>query len=81
MKSLKSVLLSTLLIFTLANNTFAEVLPSPTQAPDGVESATPQELIDVFQNGGEVYDIRWHYSTYEFGGHIPFARYVQYTEW
>lgn len=80
-KNLKAVLFSTLLTLTFANSSFAEVLPSPIQPPDGVESATPQDLIDIFQNGGEVYDIRWHYSTYEFGGHIPFARYAPYTEW
>ena len=54
---------------------------SPTEAPDGVEKATPQDLIDVFHSGGQVYDLRWHYSAYEFSGHIPFAKYVPYTEY
>ena len=60
---------------------FSAPLESPMQAPQGVEKATPQDLIDVFHDGGQVYDLRWHYSGYEFSGHIPFARYVPYTEY
>lgn len=78
MKYFKLVII-TLLSITL--NSQAAPLQSPMEAPEGVEKATPQDLIEVFHNGGRVYDLRWHYSGYEFSGHIPFAEYVPYTEY
>lgn len=81
MNSSMKKFLSLLIGIFLCSQAFAATPASPEDAPEGVEMATPQDLINVFHNGGEVYDIRWHYSGYEFGGHIPFARYVPYTEY
>ena len=65
-----------------ASQLSAAKVPTP-QVPqdDRVKIATPQDIMDVFHNGGEVFDVRWHYSEYEFEGHIPFAKSVPFTEW
>lgn len=77
----KVVTLLAILSFIFTTGAHAAIIPSPEEAPEGVEKATPQDFIDIFHDGGEVYDLRWHYSGYEFNGHIPFARYVPYTEY
>ncbi|MBL6970255.1 MAG: hypothetical protein ISR68_02525 [Campylobacterales bacterium] len=60
----------------------AAKVPTPQVPQDErVKIATSQDIMDVFHNGGEVYDVRWHYSEYEFEGHIPFAKSVPFTEW
>ncbi|MEW6512391.1 MAG: rhodanese-like domain-containing protein [Pseudomonadota bacterium] len=56
-------------------------VPTPDAPPAGVKLASYQDVIDVFHQGGVVYDCRWHYSEYEFEGHIPFAVFVPMNEW
>jgi len=55
--------------------------PTPKDPPKGAKIASYQDVLDIFHQGGTVYDIRWHYSEYEFEGHIPFAKSVPFTEW
>ncbi|MCK4875652.1 MAG: hypothetical protein KAS26_07385 [Sulfurimonas sp.] len=81
MKILKLIAIAALLSFGFTTQAIAEKIPTPNEPPAGVKLATPQDLMDVFHAGGDVYDVRWHYSEYEFEGHIPFAKCVPFSEW
>ncbi|MDA7818465.1 rhodanese-like domain-containing protein [Sulfurimonas sp.] len=81
MKILKLVTFVIALSISLCTQAVAKKIPTPNEPPKGVQLATPQDLIDVFHAGGDVYDVRWHYSEYEFEGHIPFAKCVPFSEW
>ena len=81
MKLLNSIVAATLLTAMGTSALMAAKVPTPEVAPKGVKIATYQDVIDVFHKGGEVFDVRWHYSEYEFEGHIPFAKSVPFTEW
>ncbi len=81
MKKLKFVILLLFLGVAFTTQSFAKKVPTPDEAPTGVKIASPQDLMDVFHAGGDVYDVRWHYSEYEFEGHIPFAKCVPFSEW
>lgn len=81
MNKLKLIAIAALLSLGFTTQAIAEKIPTPNEAPAGVIMATEQDLMDVFHAGGEVYDVRWHYSEYEFEGHIPFAKCVPFSEW
>ncbi len=76
MKFFHSIVLATL----LASSLFAGV-PTPDSAPNGAKIATSDDIVKIQKDGGVIYDIRWHYSEYEFEGHIPGAVTVPFTEW
>ena len=80
MKFFKFAALAALLSLAFTTQALAEKIPTPNEPPEGVQLATPQDLMDVFHAGGDVYDVRWHYSEYEFEGHIPFAKCVPFSE-
>ena len=81
MKKLNSLITVALLASMGSTIVSAAKVPTPEVAPKGVTIATPQDIVDIFHAGGTVYDVRWHYSEYEFEGHIPFAISVPFTEW
>ena len=81
MKKLKFATLIALISVVFTAQAVAEKVPTPNEPPAGVKLATPQDLMDVFHAGGDVYDVRWHYSEYEFEGHVPFAKCVPFSEW
>jgi len=80
MKKLTNLLFITALILTSWQG-FSQKNLTPTTPPEGVKLATAEDVIKVKNSGGIIYDIRWHYSEYEFEGHIPGAVSVPFTEW
>jgi rhodanese-related sulfurtransferase len=81
MKNLRSMALIGLLSLSVATALVAKDVPTPAKAPAGTKIATAEDIIDIKNNGGQIYDIRWHYSEYEFEGHVPGAISVPFTEW
>lgn len=81
MKKLSSLALTGLLSLTVVTGALAAKVPTPNSAPAGVEIASAEDIIEIRNSGGIIYDIRWHYSEYEFEGHIPGAISVPFTEW
>ncbi|MEA2111572.1 MAG: rhodanese-like domain-containing protein [Campylobacterota bacterium] len=81
MKKLGLIAVTSLLLASITSSVMAAKVPTPNEPPKGVKIASHQDVIDIHHNGGIVYDVRWHYSEYEFEGHIPFAVSVPFTEW
>lgn len=80
MKILSTVLASGLLAVSMTTNVMAAKVPTPKEPPKGVKIATYQD-VQMIEKEGIVYDVRWHYSEYEFEGHVPKAISVPFTEW
>jgi rhodanese-related sulfurtransferase len=78
----KFIFLGMSLIFLMLNqNVFAKKVPTPDTPPKGVKIASAEDVQKIIDQGGIIYDVRWHYSEYVLEGHIPTAVSVPYTEW
>ncbi|MBN2894496.1 MAG: hypothetical protein JXK05_01205 [Campylobacterales bacterium] len=81
MKKFNLMLLSAAAVMALGSSAMAAKVPTPDKAPQGAKIASFEDMQQIQADGGIVYDIRWHYSEYEFEGHIPGAVSVPFTEW
>ncbi|MDD5157400.1 rhodanese-like domain-containing protein [Sulfurimonas sp.] len=73
----------TVTIALLFLNTFAtasEEVSTPDVSPFNTRLAAAEDIQVIQKSGGIVYDVRDNYSDYYFGGHIPGAQFLPFTE-
>ncbi len=81
MKKFNLMLVSAAAALAMSTSLMAASVPTPDTAPKGAKIASFEDVQSLQKNGGVIYDVRWHYSEYEFEGHIPGAVTVPFTEW